>query len=121
MVNVSPLVGWAVPLPLVWAAKVYWPGFSRCPLARVKVYVTADEVLLSACWIWPPTVLNSPLKLMPVVRWIVMVIVSEVRAVELVSLTSSSLKKLLLDATTAAAEIEPPVGVGVGVAVGVAV
>src|SRR5437899_5561565 len=50
-----------------------------------------------------------------------MVMVSEVRAEEAVSLTSSSLKNALLDATTAVAETAPPVGVGVGVPVGVGV
>src|SRR5690242_18953869 len=51
----------------------------------------------------------------------VMVMVSEVRAEEVLSLTSSSLKNALLEATTAVAETAPPVGVGVGVPVGVGV
>src|SRR5215471_2579951 len=119
-VNVSPDVGWAVPVPLVWAANVNCPLPSVCPLASVKVYVTAEAVLLSLCRIWPPTVLKMPLKLMPVVRWTTMVTVSEVTPPGEVSLTSSSLNQGLLEETTPVAET-PPLLVGVGVGVGVGV
>src|SRR5215472_15145014 len=105
---------------MVWAANVNVPEPSVCPLASVNVQVTAEAVLLLLCRIWPPTVLYSPLKLTPVVRWTTMVTVSELRPV-VVSLTSSSLNQGLLEATTGVADSEPPLGVGVGVGVGVAV
>ncbi len=54
------------------------PAPSVCPDARVNWYVIVVAVLVLLCRICPPTVLNCPLELTPVVRWMTMVMESEV-------------------------------------------
>ena len=61
----------------------------------------AVDVLLLLWRIWAPTVLYWPLKLTPVVRWTVIVMVSAVSGAVLVSFRSSSLNHGPLCATTA--------------------
>src|SRR5262245_6015140 len=65
-------------------------------------------VLLLLCKINPPTVLNWPLKLIPVVLWIVMVIESAVMLAVLLSRITSSLYQGLL-ALIAGVTVTPPV------------
>jgi hypothetical protein len=73
-VQVSPVVGWALPVPPRWAAKIRpLPADSVCPGASPNWYVTAAAVLLFDCVIWPPTVLYWPLNETPVVRWMTIV------------------------------------------------
>src|ERR1041385_1250774 len=92
------------------------------PDASVNVYVIVDAVLLLLCRIWPPTVLNWPLKVTPFVRWTTIGTVRAVTGAVWASLTSSSSNHGPL-ATTTGVTVGPPVavGVGVGVAVGVGV
>ena len=54
------------------------PFPSVCPDARVNRYVIVVAVLLLLWRICPPTVLNCPLELTPVVRWMTIVMESEV-------------------------------------------
>src|ERR1051326_8452221 len=88
------------------------------PDASVNVYVIVEAVLLLLCRIWPPTVLNWPLKLTPFVRWTTIVTVRAVSGLVLARRTSSSSNQGLLDATTPVAVMLPPVWVGEGVGVG---
>ena len=55
-------------------------------------------LLVSPCWIWPPTVLYWPLTLIPVVRWTTIVTESAVRLPVLVTRTCCSLYQGLVSA-----------------------
>jgi hypothetical protein len=77
--------------------------------------VTAAAVLLLVCVNWPPTVLNWPEKLTPVVLWITTVMDRAVSVAVLSTRSASSLKNGVFELTRAIGVTTPPPPLGLTV------